>query len=212
MLKTGRVYKIIAIEGSECYVGSTFNTTRDRWQDHKYKYGTGKNECSVIYLFDKYGVDGCKMVLIKEYKVVDRRHLEVFETLWIKKLKAINKNEPFGASIRALSNKYKNKWYHNNKEHYQKYREENKEIILEKKKQYREENKEIIMQKSREYNEKNRSIIKQRNKEHYERNKEINGSRRKEKIKCECGVLIARGGISGHIKTKKHISVMAKTI
>ena len=37
-MKTGKVYKIIHKQSNIIYVGSTFNTLRDRWQRHKYSY------------------------------------------------------------------------------------------------------------------------------------------------------------------------------
>ncbi len=94
MYKTGRVYKIISTEGNECYVGSTFDTTRSRLNHHKgyykrYLIHKEHKQLSVYDIFDKYGIENCRLILIKEYEVVDRRHLEVYETLWIKKLKSI---------------------------------------------------------------------------------------------------------------------------
>jgi hypothetical protein len=151
-MKTGRVYKIIAAQGNECYVGSTFNTTRDRFQGHKRDYEFGGNKCSVVELFDKYGIDNCKMILIKEYLVIDRAHLMVFELLWIKKLKAINRNEPFGWQIKELSKKKA-------KEYYKQYNEKNKEKIKEYYKQYNEKNKEKIKEYYKQYNEKNNKIL-----------------------------------------------------
>lgn len=107
IMRTGRVYKVIALEGNEVYVGSTFNTVRDRFKCHKQsykKYLNGKyHNVSIFDLFDKYGVDGCKMVLIKEYEVVDDKQLKAYEQLFINKLRPINKTNPF--SIKYLSNK-----------------------------------------------------------------------------------------------------------
>ena len=117
----GRIYKIISTEGNEVYVGSTFNTTRNRFSQHKGDYTKWKSDnvkyskhnVSVNKLFEKYGKDKCKIILIKEYDVLDRLHLEVYETLWIYKLKSINNLIPFG--IKKLWSKQ--------------YREQNKEKI-----------------------------------------------------------------------------------
>ena len=108
----GRIYKIISTEGNEVYVGSTFNTTRNRFSQHKGDYTKWKSDnvkyskhnVSVNKLFEKYGKDKCKIILIKEYDVLDRFHLEVYESLWIYKLKSINNHIPFG--IKKLSKQY----------------------------------------------------------------------------------------------------------
>lgn len=125
-MKIGRIYKIIAGQGNECYVGSTFDQLNNRFKGHKNTYKLGKNDCSVVELFNKYGVTNCKMILIKEYKVLDRRHLEVYETLWIKKLKAMNKCEPCGG---LLSKQRAKQYYEKQKQEKQemKSREEEKQ-------------------------------------------------------------------------------------
>lgn len=180
-MKIGRVYKIISSQGNECYVGSTFNTLRDRFKVHKYNYTAKNNKCSVIELFNKYGIDNCKCILIKEYKVNDRRHLEVYETLWIKKLKSINKNEPCGGLlIREKMKQYSKIHNFNHKEEHKQYYQDNKEEINNKVKLYYEANKEIINAKKNKY-----------------------GSQR---IICECGTEIRRDAKHKHIKTKKHLN------
>lgn len=93
IMRTGRVYKIIVGQSNECYVGSTFDELRFRFRALKSSYKLRKNDYSVFKLFDKYGVDGCRMILIKEYEVVDREHLNAFQQLWINRLKSINKRQ-----------------------------------------------------------------------------------------------------------------------
>ena len=111
----GRVYKIISTQGNEVYVGSTFNTTRNRFSQHKGDYTKWKNnrhdKSKSFDIFEKYGVENCRMILIKEYDVVDREHLEIYETLWIYKLKSINNHIPFG--IKKLWSK---QYYKDNKD------------------------------------------------------------------------------------------------
>lgn len=193
-MKTGRVYKIIVQEGNECYVGSTFNTLRDRFGKHKGLYKKSANKCSVSKLFDKYGVDKCKIILIKEYEVEDRKHLEAYETLWICKLKSINMVMPFSNKIREIRNMRK-------KEHYQK----NKESINESRKDYRKEyyenNKEKHHKLTKEWYENNKEKHHELSKKHYEKNKEKINAKRGEKIPCEsCGKIMRRDSISKHKK------------
>jgi hypothetical protein len=178
---TGTVYKIICrLDSDIVYIGSTFNTLRNRWQHHKnsYKeYLNGRSHCSIYPYFEKYGIENFKIIKVKEYECYrenrsDRRHLNVYETLWINKTKnCVNKQNPF--CIQKLSDKFR---YQNTKEQYREqrkeYREKNKEKIRQKKKQYREENKEKIRQKKKEYYENNKEKISQRDKKYYENNKE----------------------------------------
>ena len=101
-MKIGRIYKIIHLDSNICYVGSTFNTTRDRWREHKssfikYKKNKQKYGISVFKYFEQYGVERFKMILIKEYLVCDKYHLKMYEQMHINKLKkcCINRNNPF---------------------------------------------------------------------------------------------------------------------
>ncbi len=99
-MKSGRVYRIIHLQSNICYVGSTFNQVRHRFQQHKRDYRSWKKNksrgCYSIYkYFDEYGVGNFKAVLINEYTVCDRKHLRAYEQLWVNNLKSINKNSAF---------------------------------------------------------------------------------------------------------------------
>jgi len=92
MTRTGRIYKIIHNQSNIVYVGSTFNLLRQRWQKHKQNFlHNRKNSCSIFNYFEKYGIENFKIILIKEYQIVDKYHLRAYEQLWINKLKSINK-------------------------------------------------------------------------------------------------------------------------
>lgn len=102
--KIGRIYKIIHTQSNISYIGSTFNTLRDRFYNHKGSYKKwleGKyNEVAIYPYFKQYGIDQFKMILVKEYEVIDRKHLEAYEQIWINKTKCINKVNSF--SIKKL--------------------------------------------------------------------------------------------------------------
>ena len=155
-MKTGKIYKIISLDGIECYVGSTFGTIRDRWYKHKGHYNLWKKNkksyVSSFQLFEQYGLDRCKILLIKEYGVEDRAHLDVYETLWIKKLKAINKTEPCGRLLGKrkqcmYSKQYQTKYAETLKVKRDKYRSDNCELLKERKRAYYQENRDILLQK-----------------------------------------------------------------
>jgi hypothetical protein len=93
--KTGRIYRIIHNQSNICYVGSTIKTLKTRWSGHKKSFETylktNKNPASIYPFFKKYGIENFTIILIKEYEILDRKHLLVYEQIWINKLKPVNK-------------------------------------------------------------------------------------------------------------------------
>ena len=179
-MKTGRIYKIVHSQSDICYVGSTFNTLRDRWGRHK---TANINRCSITSYIQSLGAENFKIILIKEYEVEDRKHLEAYEQLWINKTKCINEINPF--RVAAF---YRKQYYIKNKERIDQYQTENRDQILARKRRYRESNKEKI----KAY-------------------RDQNADRYKEKIRCEtCNCEFTRGKISVHNKSKKHTTNLAK--
>lgn len=133
----GRVYKIIHNQSDICYVGSTINELRVRFSQHK-RATTSKY--SIVSYMKQHGRDNFKIVLIKEYDIVDRKHLEAYEQLWINKLTCINYKCSFNPlrSRKELMNIEKKEYYKSNKEAIserdQVYRSNNKEAISERRK------------------------------------------------------------------------------
>ncbi|KAG6942678.1 hypothetical protein JG687_00018919 [Phytophthora cactorum] len=104
----GHIYRIQHTQSNIVYVGSTFNEVKHRWQQHKRVFQKWRDDdepcAAVIYPHMlEHGAEQFKCILIKSYDVIDRLHLEVYETLWIKKLKACNKNLPF--AIKKMTDK-----------------------------------------------------------------------------------------------------------
>ena len=93
MTKTGRIYKIINQDSSVCYVGSTFHTLKHRFSVHKKdsKNEKKKMRCTIHNLFREQGAENFKIILLKQYNVEDKKHLEAYEQLWINKMNCINK-------------------------------------------------------------------------------------------------------------------------
>jgi len=73
-------------------------------------------------------------------------------------------------------------------------------------KEYYNDNREQQLEKHQKYREEHKDYIKQQ----YEKNKDkynaTNNQKKKEKITCVCGLVLSRGNMSHHIKTKKHIT------
>jgi hypothetical protein len=170
----GKIYKIEAINGEEgdIYIGSTTKELlSQRMTAHRcnYKYWL---KCEVFkissyILFEKYGVENCRIVLIENVNATSLDELKAREAFYIKSMLCINKNIPM---------RTKKEWREDNKEtlkEYQKlYCENNKENKKEYSKWYRENNKEKIKETKKLYNENNKEKIKETNKLYHETNKE----------------------------------------
>lgn len=195
----GRVYKIIVNCSNEIYIGSTKQECRARWQDHKDQYNTYKrnkrSKVSVYDLFEKYGIDNCKIILIREYDVVDKYHLHALEQLWINRLKPINTQSAF--RIDSLYRKYR----------YKKNIEKNRNCAIEYYQKHLEKNPNYNQERYEKALERNPNYCK----ELYQKRLEKNINFYKEKIICECGLEIVKNSISRHKKTKIHQSRLSKT-
>lgn len=84
----GKIYKVVHAQSDAVYVGSTFDTLRGRFSKHR----TGNTEIGKLMRELDSDTNKFKIILIKEYDVCDRKHLEMYEQLWISKLKCINRH------------------------------------------------------------------------------------------------------------------------
>lgn len=139
----GYIYKIESDCKEVLYIGSTIQKLSVRFSDHKKKY----QKCKITKYINSFNYkfsNGCE--LLKEYEIVDRKHLLAYEQLFLNMFKhCINRRDAFG-----LLKKEKHK---------------------ENMKEYYKNNKDKINQKHKKYNEAN----KQKSKDHYERTKIIKG-------------------------------------
>jgi len=239
---TGIIYKIICTQVSDIvYIGSTFNSLRNRWQEHKYDYkkyldGKDRNVVSIYPYFQKYGIENFKIIRIKGYECYrenrsDRKHLNVYEQLWINKTKScVNKTNPFW--IKKLYHKlynvehkeqsaeyyeknkdkiklYSTEYYKNNKEKRVEYYEKNKDKLKLYRSEYYKNNKE----KRVEYYENNKDKRKLKRAEYYENNKEQIRDRQKQTKFCIfCKRDITKNYFKKHTRTKTHIQNAKKVI
>ena len=214
--KIGKIYRIYKIDDPTInYIGSTFTTLRQRYSNHK----TNKKSCSIAKLFDEYGIDKFKIILIKEYEVYaetqkDTKHLRAYEQLWINKFRlkksCINKLNPLN-----IKRFYDSNYYINNKERkiiYQnEYYKKNKDIVLKKANLYHNNNKEERKIYKEGYYEKNKDILLENQKQYYESNKNEINKKRKDKIECPlCKCIINKVCLKRHQKSKKCISLSKK--
>jgi hypothetical protein len=230
-----KIYKVVDTSYTECYIGSsTQRFLCNRMASHRANYKLWKHNqyanCAVFSLFDKYGVDNCKIELIESYPCESLEELRRREGHWIKSEECINKRVAGRTDL---------EYYYDNIEKFKEYQERNKEQISERKKeyyqahiedikQYRREyqitHKDRLKEKKRIYYETNQDKIKQYredNKEriveyrkqyakpHYEANKDIINEKRKETTTCEtCGVCYRTTDKARHEKTQRHLNAL----
>lgn len=137
-LRTGRIYKIVHSQSDAIYIGSTFNTLTQRFSSHKSFTGN----CKISELIKQYGPEQFKIMLIKEYQVVDKKHLLAYESLWISKLRCINVITPFRVEkmyrkqyyaredVKQRCSEYNKQHYEHRRELRKKYKEQEKEYKI----------------------------------------------------------------------------------
>jgi len=211
-MQSGNIYKIIHTQSNIIYVGSTFDSLRNRFHNHKHD-----NRTTIGKYMEQYGSDQFKIILIKQYQVVDRKHLQAFEQLWINRLKSINKMQtftPLHKQFEALRlsqlnrteymKQYK-KQYHltnrdqvneQNRNRYQKNRDHlNKQILCECGKYYsaQHKNRHLKSEQHLILIGKSTKIIKDPT----------------DKILCICGKRYSRSNKNVHLKSKGHLAQLS---
>lgn len=178
----GKIYKIVADTDEEYkpYVGSTIEELSQRMASHRSTYKNwkkGKNsKCNSCDLFDKFGVENCKIILLEEYPCDSKMKLLMKEREWFDKMECCNKIKPFAS----------------------------KEEKVEKRKIWYDENKEQITEQKKKYNETHKEQVAEYHKIYYKANKEKLDEKEKEKYECVCGSIICKGEKARHEKSLKH--------
>jgi len=179
--KHGKVYKIEPIqehEENELYVGSTCYSLNDRFINHKRAYKCNKNRvCSVFTLFDKYGINGCKISLVENFPCTSRKELCCRESYFYNELKCVNKVNPYVTP------------------------EESKERVKKWHLEHSEQRKKYID----EYVLKNYDTLSFKKLEYKKQNKEKLASQQLEKHLCGCGKSYTQCNRQRHFRTQFHI-------
>ena len=200
-ITTGTIYKIICrLDHKFCYIGSTFDTLRNRWQRHKSHYRkwlsdpeSVRRPCTCYPYFKQYGIENFIMIEIKSYAIhlKDRFCLEAYETLWVSKTRGCNVNPPT-----SFLNLRKEKQRH--------YQQANRIKISNKQKQYYQNNRDSIVQKAKQYNQDHRDCIAEYKKNYYHTHKTEISEKAQARVTCDCGATVRRADLSRHYKTEKH--------
>lgn len=141
----GYVYKIESDCKQVVYIGSTITKLSYRFGSHKIN-----DHCTISkYLNDPNYTfsNGCE--LIKEYEVVDKKHLYAYEQLAMNNHKNnINYKNAFKLTFKEKNKQYKKEWA-----------EINKDKLIQYKKEYYQKNKNRIKQKSKNNHQKSKELL-----------------------------------------------------
>jgi hypothetical protein len=93
--KNSKIYKIIDLEYTKMYIGSTTQLLTKRFCSHKSKYNKYKKNnigyISSFILFDEFGIDNVKIELIENYPCNNKEELLKKEGEYIKNNICVNK-------------------------------------------------------------------------------------------------------------------------
>lgn len=91
-----KIYKICSDIGPEVYIGSTRQKyLSSRYSTHKQEYKRNKNitcnKCACFDIFDKYGVENCKIILIERFECETSEDMRKKEQFYIDNTACVNK-------------------------------------------------------------------------------------------------------------------------
>ncbi len=186
--ENGKIYKIVCDSTQDTYYGSTTMPLCKRKAVHK-----DRAKLEGHYTSSKIINGGnWRMVLIETYPCKTKEELYAREQYYIENFPCVNKNIPKHTeeSRKAKKADCCKKW-----------REENREYNLQKKREYHHANKEVIAERNKIYRENNKEAIAEKKKLEYLKDKE-NG--KCDIINCECGGTFSMRTKPRHFKTKRH--------
>ena len=201
-----KIYQIVDVGFNKCYIGSTTETLSQRMARHREHYkahmsgGNRKHERSMM-LFDEFGIDNCKILLIKDFPCNSRAELEREEGREILNNidMCVNKN---------VVGRTRQEYYHDNQERLlenkKEHRLNNIEKYKEKDRKYNENNKEKISERQKKWYEQNKDEINEKNRARYQKNKDKYLAHQKQPYHCECGTVCVWNVKARHFKSQKH--------
>jgi hypothetical protein len=93
-----KIYKIVSDWGNKVYIGTTTKQyLSQRMQGHRANYKTwqksGKRRCTSFELFDEYGIENCKIVLIELHPCNTKDEQSAREYFHISSMDCVNKKK-----------------------------------------------------------------------------------------------------------------------
>ena len=202
----GKIYQIVDVGFNKCYIGSTTESLSRRMARHREHYnaylaGSKRKFERSMMLFDEFGVDNCRIFLIKNFACNDRQELEREEGREILENldKCVNKN--------VVGRTRKEHYYENQERLLQekkKHRIDNLQKYKEKDKRYAEKNKDKISARRKEAYQENKEEINERNKQNYQKNREKYLAYQRQPFHCQCGTTCVLNVKARHFRSKKH--------
>jgi len=201
--QNGKIYKIVVNTEEEYkpYVGSTCEALSRRMAEHRTNYKRKGKNISSHKLFDEFGIENCKIILLEECPCENREQLLMKEREWLDKIECCNKRRPYNSPEEKLIMEKECKKKYDETHDRKEYFEANKERFSQQKKEYREANKEKISERGKKRYQENKEIICERVKIYREANADKIREKKAEKVTCECGKVCSNSNIARHRKS-----------
>ena len=195
----GQIYKVVDNGLNLCYIGSTVQPLCKRMSGHRIHYKKLLKEnarhVAVYDIFEKYGVENCKIIWVEDYPCNSKKDLEAQEGKHQKETDCVNKR---------VAGRDKKQNYQDKREYYleksQIYRGNHREESKEYFKQRYIDKKDEIIEKRKEHRQNNLEKVREQERQSYQRNKLI----KQRPYTCECGATMCFSAKSRHQKTQKH--------
>ena len=168
----GKIYMIEPVcehDEGDVYYGSTIQEyLSSRMTAHRSLYKLWKNDkytlTTSFLLFEKYGVDNCKMILVEIVQCQTKYELGAREAFYIRNNACVNKQIPL---------RTKKEYNQDNREHLKQYSLKNANKIREYKKQYHQNNADKVKQYKKEYYLDNAERLKEKARLYHQSKKDI---------------------------------------
>ena len=202
----GKIYQIVDVGFSKCYIGSTTETLCQRMARHREHYRAHLKGCNrkherSMMLFDEFGIDNCKILLIKDFPCTSKRELEREEGKEI--VNNIDK-----CVNRIIVGRTPEEYYKDNQERLLREKREHRLNNIEKYKEkdriYGENNKEKIRERRKTRYEQKKEEINEANRANYQKHKDKYLARQKQPYHCKCGATCVLNAKARHFRTQKH--------
>jgi hypothetical protein len=153
------------LDNNLIYVGSTIQTLKQRWNEHKtrYKIESDKEYNKLLYIkMREIGIENFYIELYEIFNYDCKPQLRHKEGEIIKNIGSLNM-----CIAGRKKEDYDKEYNEKHKEQRQQYRLHNKEKLKEQKKQYRLQNKDKIIERNKIYIDNNKIFIKEYQKQYY---------------------------------------------
>ena len=216
--QNGKIYKIVDVGYTKCYVGSTCEKLSQRMARHRSAYEhfvkSGGKHTRSFGMFEEFGLDNCKIELIEAYPCENKEELFKREGHYIqqhenrvnKNLAGRTKEEYYDNEANKQRNLQQCRDYKENhkdemKQSWKRYYNENKERLKEESATYRQEHRDEVSARQKQWrNSKGNEYFTKKHNEYVEKNKEW----LKRPIVCECGSTFQFLRKATHKKSQKH--------